>query len=509
MRMIIFALLLAISYAQTAGAAAVAAAGDLTKLADSIGATIDEASAKEAHENWKKQSDAREQLMNQLQTEVDSVKAHVNQITSHRSVFAKSEDKKNEVDTLVEGESINYIAAELMELKKKIDAQIGERDALIQKYVPKLKEAMQKREAEMNKYWEDKAAEWKEDIQKMHEQLAETRELNKKALEAKQKEIEVQQTKDKEKLDETLQAHADDHKKIEAEMAAENTKHQDQVKTLNANQREKDDKYKDELKGLTDKNAEMFTDQQSKMQEVNSENEEKVKGVETKYTGEVEAMNGKLAKEKTAEDDKIRELTDETHVLQKQEIRADADKVKTLAEMGKQNSDWKQKERESISQKMAELEAKNKQETEDALKAQADQAATALENAKSQIAQRMKNAEEAANTQRERARDKEKSLKEQVTQAQKDTDAANNQLREVENQLDEVRNAAASLPTPNTLESAVASIQSSVPYFEGLNWTYVSVLVTVNVILAGFALFYYFEGQKVRNVYSNLMDEIY
>eukprot|EP00493_Phyllostaurus_siculus_P000349 UN00351 len=50
----------------------------------------------------------------------------------------------------------------------------------------------------------------------------------------------------------------------------------------------------------------MFTDQQSKMQEVNAENEEKVKGVETKYTGEVESMNGKLKKEKTAEDDKIR-----------------------------------------------------------------------------------------------------------------------------------------------------------------------------------------------------------
>jgi len=509
MRLLIFALVLAISYAQTAGAAAVAAAGDLTKLADSIGATIDEASAKEAHENWKKQSDAREQLMNQLQTEVDSVKAHVNQITSHRSVFAKSEDKKNEVDTLVEGESINYIAAELMELKKKIDAQIGERDALIQKYVPKLKDAMKKREAEMNKYWEDKAAEWKEDIQKMHEQLAETRELNKKALEDKQKEIDDQQTKDKEKLDETNKAHAEDHKKIEEEMAEENSKHQDQVKQLNADQREKDDKYKEELKELTDKNSQMFTDQQSKMQEVNAENEEKVKGVETKYTGEVESMNGKLKKEKTAEDDKIRELTDETHVLQKQAIRADADKVKTLAEMGKENSDWKQKERESIAQQMAELEAKNKQETEDALKAQAEQAATALENAESQIAERYKNAQRAANKQRKRIRKKEKSLKKKVLRAQKDTDKANSDLREVENQLDEVRNAAASLPAPGTVESEVASIQSSVPYFAGLNWNFVGVLVTINLILAGFALFYYFEGQKVRSVYSNLMDEIY
>ena len=59
----------------------------------------------------------------------------------------------------------------------------------------------------------------------------------------------------------------------------------------------------------------MFTDQQAKMQEVNAENEEKVKGVETKYTGEVESMNGKLAKEKTAEDDKIRELTDGAFVI--------------------------------------------------------------------------------------------------------------------------------------------------------------------------------------------------
>jgi len=509
MRVLLIALLAAISYAQTAGAAAVAAAGDLTKLADSIGATIDEASAKSAHDNWKKESDAREQLMNDLQKEVDNVRAHVSSITSHRSVFAKSEDKKNEVDTLVEGESINYIAAELMELKKKIDAQIGERDALIQKYVPKLKDAMKKREAEMNKYWEEKAAEWKEDIDKMHEQITETRELNKKAMEGKQKEIDDQQAKDKAKLDETNQAHAEDHKKIEEEMTAENRKHQEQVKQLNADQREKDDKYKDQLKALTDKNAQMFTDQQAKMQEVNSENEEKVKAVDTKYTGEVEAMNGKLAKEKTAEDDKIRELTDETHVLQKQAIRADADKVKTLAEMGKENSDWKQKEREAIAQQMAELEAKNKQETEEALKKQADQAATALDNAKEQIAQRVKNAEEAANTARERSREKEKTLKEEVTAAQKETDAANNQLREVENQLDEVRNAAASLPTPNTVESAVASIQSSVPYFAGLNWTYVSVLVTINLILAGFAIFYYFEGQKVRSVYSTLMDEIY
>jgi len=508
MRVLLIALLAAISYAQTAGAAAVAAAGDLTKLADSIGATIDEASAKSAHDNWKKQSEAREQLMNDLQKEVDNVRAHVSSITSHRSVFAKSEDKKNEVDTLVEGESINYIAAELMELKKKIDAQIGERDALIQKYVPKLKDAMKKREAEMNKYWEDKAAEWKEDIQKMHEQLAETRELNKKALEDKQKEIDNQQAKDKEKLDETIKAHAEDHKKIEEEMAAENSKHQEQVKQLNADQREKDDKYKEQLKELTDKNSQMFTDQQAKMQEVNAENEEKVKGVDTKYTGEVESMNGKLAKEKTAEDDKIRELTDETHVLQKQAIRADADKVKTLAEMGKENSDWKQKEREAIAQQMAELEAKNKQETEDALKAQADQAGTALENAKSAAAERVKNAEEAINTQRERYRAKEKELKEQVTQAQKDTDTANNQLREVENQLDEVKNAAASLPTPTT-ELSVASIQSSIPYFAGLNWNFVGVLVTINLILAGFALFYYFEGQKVRSVYSNLMDEIY
>jgi len=509
MRVLLIALLAAISYAQTAGAAAVAAAGDLTKLADSIGATIDEASAKSAHDNWKKQSEAREQMMNDLQKEVDNVRAHVSSITSHRSVFAKSEDKKNEVDTLVEGESINYIAAELMELKKKIDAQIGERDALIQKYVPKLKDAMKKREAEMNKYWEDKAAEWKEDIQKMHEQLAETRELNKKALEDKQKEIDDQQAKDKEKLDETIKAHAEDHKKIEEEMAAENSKHQDQVKQLNADQREKDDKYKEQLKDLTDKNSQMFTDQQAKMQEVNAENEEKVKGVETKYTGEVESMNGKLAKEKTAEDDKIRELTDETHVLQKQAIRADADKVKTLAEMGKENSDWKQKEREAIAQQMAELEAKNKQETEDALKAQAEQAATALENAKSTIADRYKNAQEAADKQRERSREKEKALKEQVLQAQKDTDQANSDLREVENQLDEVRNAAASLPAPGTLESEVASIQSSVPYFAGLNWNFVGVLVTINLILAGFALFYYFEGQKVRSVYSNLMDEIY
>merc|ERR1719373_390097 len=91
------------------------------------------------------------------------------------------------------------------------------------------------------------------------------------------------------------------------------------------------------------------------------------------------------------------------------------------------------------------------------------------------------------------------------TQAQKDTDTANNQLREVENQLDEVKNAAASLPTPTT-ELSVASIQSSIPYFAGLNWNFVGVLVTINLILAGFALFYYFEGQKVRSVYSNLMD---
>jgi len=155
------------------------------------------------------------------------------------------------------------------------------------------------------------------------------------------------------------------------------------------------------------------------------------------------------------------------------------------------------------------LEAKNKQETEDALKAHAEQAATALENAKSTIAERYKNAQEAADKQRERSREKEKSLKEQVLQAQKDTDQANSDLREVENQLDEVRNAAASLPEPGTLESEVASIQSSIPYFAGLNWNFVGVLVTINLILAGFALFYYFEGQKVRSVYSNLMDEIY
>jgi len=526
MKIFIVALLLAIGYAQTAGetggvTGAKPRGQQAIKLADATGANIDNAASVEATKNWLKEKQTQMKFLDELQKQADTLSATVKSITQQRPLYASATDRKNQADSALEEESVNYLAAELVRLKKKVDQAITERDSIVDKYVPELKAAMKKREEGITKYWEGKQTDWKQEMEDLHSNIAKLKEAQQKEISDKDAELESQRQQAQEELQRANDEAEKGMNQLREESKTAQQKSADKLAEVSKEAVEREERYKAQLAEAHDKNTKQYQDSQAEIANVNKRNEEQIRSISGKYEGEVQAVQAKLSKAQEENKVTIEKLTEEKQNLQKQVIQADAKKTQEIANLKKRQSDRRKKDREASSKKEAALIAKLNKEKTDALKAAADASQRTLENANAQAEQRIQNIRESQQNERDRNKATVARLKEQIKQEQDRTDSANKQLRSVQTQLDDLKTNMATISTANAGAISSSSSSSLNPGTTaqdlevaasnsetGLNLTAVGFLVALNVALVLSALMYYFESKKTRNVYdAGLLEE--
>lgn len=521
--MIIIALLFAISYAQTEQKSGVTGAlprgQQAIRLADATGAEIDAGAAVEATKNWLKEKQQQMAFLDDLQKQADSLTGLVKKISEQRPQYASSVDRKNQADSSLEEESVNYLAAELTRLKKKVDQTITERDSIVDKYVPELKAAMKKRESQITKFWEGKQVDWKKEIQDLHDQIDKLKQAQLQEINDKDKEL----ASEREDAANKLQvANADAEKamnKLRGEMTTQNEDNTKKVQEANVEMQQRDEKWKAQLQEAQDKNTKQFKENQAAIAEQNKKNEAGVQSLTEKYEGEIKDVEASLQKTRDGAKKKTEELTEEKQNLQKEVIQADAKQAKEIAELKKKQSDQRAAGRQQEQEKEKEMVGKLNAEKAAALKQQSEMNQRTVENVQTQADQRLANAEQTKENEKQRNKATQDRLKEQIKQEQGRTDEANKKLRSAQTQLDDLKNnmatvtaqtVAKSSSLTSPISSGTASQESEVAAFQAapINMKIVGALVALNAVLGGFAVMHYTEGRKTTNVYqAGLLEE--
>jgi len=438
MRIFLIALLFAISYAQTEDLQSVDS--QALKMAEDEGIIVDLSPVKIADKNWDSALKAQNGNLDKFMKTEKLTSKHVADVIKGAKALDLAEDKKNAEDTKIEEESINYIAAEIMENKKKIDKAIEQRDALIEKYVPSMKKVSLDREKVLNEKGEQNYQEHKKNIASQQAIVDETKQENKKKLEAKKLEIKKQTEVSNQEVVKARKEGDKTLKKIQKEMKDEADKTKNLMTKEIDSQRDKESRYTEKLQELNQKKQKIDEEYKSAVQALDEKLQTNIKAADTKYRNEKENRMEKAQKEQEEFDERIRSLKNEVHELQKHAVSADADLQMEKAKLGKDFLIERQKFRVSQERKLKDIQNEMEKEKKDALAKQEKEFKRKKKAERLAQKQRIVAKDKALKNQEKRDKKASDSLQKKHVKQQKATDQSTTKLNKVTNLISQLRN---------------------------------------------------------------------
>jgi len=494
------------------------------RLASATGAKIDDSAAVTATKNWLKEKQVQMKFLDDLQKQADGLGELAKQIDDHRNQYKSAVDRKNQADSALEEESVNYLASELMRLKKKVDQTLEERDSIVDKYVPELKVAMKKRENQITEFWKGKEVDFKKELESINESLQKLKEAQAKEIAEKEKELDAERKAGAEKIQETNVEAEKKADELRANMAKQAKSNTEKMKMVNEEMKARDDKWNAQINEAEDKNSKQAAENNNAVAAANKKNEEQIANLEGKYQTEIADIDQKLQKTRANNKKRVDDLVKKKGDLQKEVTDADAVKTNEIADLKKKEDADRQAMRKRAQEQEAALVQKLNGERNAALAAQAEANKNTLANVQAQAEQRLQNFEESRKNEANRAKATQDRLKEQITAEQARTDQANDKLHAAQTQLDDLKTNMATV-AQNTMKSNAAlaanansaagtsaeetEVAAFSAQYGGINVTYVGLLVALNLGLAAIAGSYYVEGKKtnVESYQAGLLED--
>jgi len=438
MKLLLIALLCAISYAQTEGTPSVDT--QALKMAEEEGISVDLSGVKQANKDWNSAQKAQKKNINKFVKSEKITLAKAADVLKGAKTLDLAEDTKNVEDNKIEGESINYIAAEVVKNKKKIDKAIQERDALIEKYVPDIKKLGLEAEKALNARGQKAYQEHKKDLASQRAIIDQTKQETKKKLEAKKLEIEKQKEISKQEFDKAQEEGDKTLKSIQKEMEGDADKTKHLMKKEIDTQRDKEVRYRERLKELHQQSQKIDEEYKSAVKTMQDKLESDIKAVDMKYAKEKQHKMDKAQKEQAEFQKQFDTLTKEIHELQKHAVRADADLQMEKAKLGKEFQIERQKSREAQEKRLKDIHSRMQEEKKDALAKQEADFKRKEEVEKSVQQKRIVTMDEARKRQENRDQKSSDSLKKRQVKQQKATDDTTTKWNKILNLISQLRN---------------------------------------------------------------------